>query len=1109
MSRWTLQDQYRREFETGVRARGETYVRNGRIQKLVRGTSSISARVRGSKVYRVELNWGRPFENAHLGVSCDCPFFEGGQFCKHIWSAFLMIDRTEDWGAIVPKRPLFQGPTGAADDWDGDEDYEEEDDDNEVVRSRITRGVWPTRPDDWSTRLDRIRQRNTLSLPTPSPRKFRDAFYVINRARSQERRALVIDFWSAEVSHDGQPGTRKPNKIATEDIIQYRDSADRELLRLLVGFAGQADNFNNAYWYGYARARYSSCTLPAETQSLILPRLLSTGRVFLGDGPDGSPQVWEPIVLGSESEYRLALRVDKVKGAYVLRGDLVGPAGQRFSEKVISLWTEDGWFLAGHQLGRAGSTWSTSWIEALREKDGIWVPLRDGHRLVHTLLKDPHSPELDLPQELRWSTVTSAPRPLARFHQRESEAKHVCLTLLHDYEGNRVESFDPALRLFDPEKRRIFNRDFVLENISRELALSLGASEPPVRLRSEVSLTVHRSDFPRLASGLLDRDWEVVAEGKKIQKASTFELEVKSGTDWFDLKAAANYGGALVMLPELLASVRRGDHFVKLGDGTLGVLPEEWLSKLAPLTALGSHNDSEVRFQRHQAIFLDAWLADAKRVKRDRGFRSFQSKLRGLKEILPGEIPDSFVGDLRPYQREGLGWLEFLDKLGIGGILADDMGLGKTIQCLAFLARRHVSAPKSRKATLPSIVVVPKSLIFNWIEEAARFAPRLKVLNYTGSQRAKLRAAIGDHDLIVTTYQTLRLDIDTLREIEFDCAVLDEAHCIKNTSALMTKACHLLRARFRLAMTGTPIENSIGDLFSLMEFTTPGLLGNGAKLQISRAGQLTALDSRALEPIARALKPLVLKRTKEKVLPELPPKMEQTLYCELSPSERRRYDELRIYYQRSLTKKIQKDGFAKSKIQVLEALLRLRQASCHPGLIDPRLAKTRSSKVDLLIEQLKERIEAGHKALVFSQFTKLLAVVRDQLDAFKIPYEYLDGKTGDRKKIVDRFQTDGGRKIFLISLKAGGVGLNLTAADYVFLLDPWWNPSAEMQAIDRTHRIGQTRKVIAYKLIAKDTVEEKILDLQKKKRGLANALISERTSSLGKVSFEELQALLS
>ena len=376
---------------------------------------------------------------------------------------------------------------------------------------------------------------------------------------------------------------------------------------------------------------------------------------------------------------------------------------------------------------------------------------------------------------------------------------------------------------------------------------------------------------------------------------------------------------------------------------------------------------------------------------------------------------------------------------------------------------------------------------------------------YHGAGRDDVLERVGEWDLVLTTYATMRRDAAVLAAMPFDYVVLDEAQAVKNAATASSKATRALNGRHRLALSGTPVENQLGDLWSLFEFLNPGLLGS---LQHGLLARARKGDAGALDALRRGLRPFILRRTKAQVAPELPARNEDTMLCELEPAERRLYNQLRDHYRQLVIGLVERQGLQRSRFQILEALLRLRQAACHPGLIDPRKHTGSSAKLDALIERLDEARAEGHKALVFSQFTSLLAFVRAELDARAVPYEYLDGHTRDRERRVARFQEDAACPIFLVSLKAGGLGLNLTAADYVFLLDPWWNPAVEAQAIDRAHRIGQQRPVFAYRLISADTVEEHIVELQARKRQLADAIITADNSGLAGLTREDLELLL-
>jgi SNF2 family DNA or RNA helicase len=559
-------------------------------------------------------------------------------------------------------------------------------------------------------------------------------------------------------------------------------------------------------------------------------------------------------------------------------------------------------------------------------------------------------------------------------------------------------------------------------------------------------------------------------------------------------------------LPKLLSAIQHGEHTVRLDDGSLGIIPEEWLAKYRLLAGLGEVESDRLRFTRPQAGLLDLLLADEPEVRVDPVFERVRDELQEFAGVQPADPAPTFQGTLRDYQREGLGWLRFLQRFGLGGCLADDMGLGKTIQVLALLdSRRKQRGDEADSTQSSSLVVVPRSLVFHWREEAARFAPHLKVLEHSGAGRRHPGEHFGAYDLVITTYGTLTRDALHFKNVRFDYCILDEAQAIKNAGTLSAKAARLIHAEHRLALSGTPVQNHLGELWSLFEFLNPGMLGGAAVF--GAVGRNPDVATRGV--LARALRPFILRRTKAQVAKELPPKTEQTIFCDLESKERKRYAELRDYYRSRLLRNGAAEGSGQFQFQVLEALLRLRQAACHPGLIDKEKLDEPSAKVDTLLAQIDQVLEENHKALVFSQFTSLLAIVRRRLDRLEIPYVYLDGRTRDRQARVEQFQNDPNMKLFLISLKAGGLGLNLHAAEYVYLLDPWWNPAVEAQAIDRAHRIGQTRQVFAYRVISRDTVEEKVLELQQSKRDLADAIISADNSLLHNLTRDDLELLLS
>ena len=473
-----------------------------------------------------------------------------------------------------------------------------------------------------------------------------------------------------------------------------------------------------------------------------------------------------------------------------------------------------------------------------------------------------------------------------------------------------------------------------------------------------------------------------------------------------------------------------------------------------------------------------------------RGGEALREMGRKLKEIggLPRRAPPAdFAAELRAYQADGLSWLSFLRDVGLGGILADDMGLGKTVQALALIAAEKSEGRLDR----PALVIAPTSLMANWRLEAEKFAPNLKVLTLHGLDRKERFAAIGVSDLVLTTYPLIGRDKDVLKAESWSLLFLDEAQTVKNPDAATTRLIRELTARQRFALTGTPLENHLGELWSLFNVVSPGFLGDRAwfshafRTPIEKRG-----DTERARHLARRVKPFLLRRTKNQVASELPPKTEIVERIEMEREQRDIYESIRLAMHAKVRAAIAAKGLNRSRIVVLDALLKIRQACCDPRLLKlpaKHVAKAKSAKLERLDELLDELIDEDRRILIFSQFTSMLDLIRPRLDAKKLGYSLLTGDTRDRPKEIQAFQS-GEKKIFLISLKAGGVGLNLTAADTVILYDPWWNPAVEEQAIDRAHRIGQDKPVFVHKLVIAATIEEKMEEMKARKRQLAESL---------------------
>ncbi|TDH25267.1 DEAD/DEAH box helicase [Segetibacter sp. 3557_3] len=589
-------------------------------------------------------------------------------------------------------------------------------------------------------------------------------------------------------------------------------------------------------------------------------------------------------------------------------------------------------------------------------------------------------------------------------------------------------------------------------------------------------------------------------------KPST-KIYISSHTDWFDAKVEIHFGEQKITVADVKKALANKQQFVQLQDGSLGILPEEWIKKYALLFRVGEGKAEKMKLSRYHFSVIEE-LYEA----RDEEELFFQleeryDKLKEFSKIEPIEAPAHLKPILRPYQESGFHWLNYLSEVKWGGILADDMGLGKTIQALSFLHHlRHTNH------SLKALVVCPTTLMYNWENEIKKFTPTLTYYIHHGGARTRDTVKDPAVDVIITTYGTLRSDIKVFVDVEFDYIILDESQAIKNPSSKVTKAASLLRAKNRLCLSGTPLQNNTFDVFAQMNFLNPGMLGSMEFFKQEFAVPIDKFgEQEQKEHLRKLLYPFILRRTKEQVAKDLPDKTEMILFCEMGDEQRKIYDAYRNDFRDKILGVVEQQGISKSQLTILQGLMKLRQICDSPAIMkEQEKFPNVSIKLDELVREITENI-SNHKALVFSQFLGMLALIRERLEEMGIKYEYFDGSTTapDREKAIQSFQNDDSCRVFLISLKAGGVGLNLTAADYVYIVDPWWNPAVEQQAIDRTHRIGQTKNIFAYRMICKDTVEDKILKLQDKKRALAADLITDDSGFVKNLTREDLEYLFS
>jgi superfamily II DNA or RNA helicase len=982
--------------------------------------------------------------------------------------------------------------------------------------------------------------------------------YVLDLQRSSVLQEAVLAI-RYDGANDGSAKSLKRATITSSEVAHLSDELDRTICAMLIGAADPArvSSYNDLSRRSSANSFWK---LESNLYSAVLPLLARSGRFFFAFDDETAH---EPLVADESSPsspWRLGVRICQnlppqgaktpVPPEHILKvGFSRGGKWIDAGSGAVYLATRPALLIDSGVLRCVQDGGARYLFEALRSS----VPPKIGREEFAVLLKE--IGERGLKIDIDWDDSFGV--------ARRTDVKPQGIVLLRPPPGGKASldsglitaevqfAYDTAIvghaeyrghitpPAPDGQVNEVIRRDFEAEAALIANLVSLGIRPAEGPGAGMAPALVSRDELIAAVAVLVRDGWKVLGGEFVQRRPGNFSIKVTSGIDWFSLKGNVEFGSETVDVASLLAMLKRGERTVVLGDGTTGVLPEDWIEKNCPWLRLGEavkddQGADEVRFAASQLGVIDALLTQMPEASFDANVAAARKRLDGFRGIKPLKEPAAFRGTLRDYQRDGLGWLGFLRDFAFGGILADDMGLGKTVQLLA-----HIQQCRSEKkrSTKPWLIVAPKSLVFNWAREAARFTPKLRTIEYTGPARSQLLDEIPACDLVLTTYANMRSDAPELHAIKWEYVVLDEAQAIKNAESLVAKAARIVgaAAERRLAMTGTPIENSLEDLWSIMEFLNPGMLGSATAFREVSKLQRTTQDGSDVGLIRRAVRPFILRRTKDVVAKELPSRIEQTITCELGAGQKKLYQSVLKHYRETLLGKggkVESDGLSRSRIHVLEALLRLRQVACHPSLFEAKpiatakergnragkdAAESASGKIEAMLELLDEILAERHKILIFSQFTSLLAIVLDAIKRRKVSHEYLDGQTSakDRAAAVDRFQSDSPNspRVFVVSLKAGGVGLNLTAADYVFLLDPWWNPAVEAQAIDRAHRIGQTRKVVAYRFISSGTVEERIQELQATKRELANSIMSEDGTASGgplaSLTRDELDWLLS
>ena len=751
-------------------------------------------------------------------------------------------------------------------------------------------------------------------------------------------------------------------------------------------------------------------------------------------------------------------------------------------------------FLCGNEVKVSASEW------------------REYLRLNLLPLSEQHKVEFDesMVREVRGA------KPVARVHLQE-RGDYLMFIPVFIYNGHESRYGEKeTLILADGDMLTVIHRNKREEDEFVERLTSLHSNflrkESPFSLNLKGAEVLRNNWFFLFIDAMRER--EVPVTGFDVLRNFRFNtakprtrIRIGSGMDWFDADVEVTFGEQAVAISEIKRALGNKQQYVHLDDGTLGILPEEWIKKYSLLFRVGDGSKDKLRLSKFHLSVIDELYDARDETEVMIRLEEKYERLRGFKRIREVDPPERLEQVLRPYQVAGYHWLNYLSEVGWGGILADDMGLGKTVQALSFL-----QSFKDRNGRLTALVVCPTTLMFNWENEIRKFTPGLRHIIHHGGERGRNKSVFEGYDVVITTYGTLRSDIRMLVDIPFDYVILDESQAIKNPHSKVTKAASVLQASNRLCMSGTPLQNNTFDIYAQMNFLNPGMLGS---VEFFRNEFATPIDKfgekEQKDHLRRLLYPFILRRTKEQVARDLPEKTETILFCEMEEEQRKIYESFRNDYRSKILGLISEQGIDKSQLTILQGLMKLRQICDSPAIMnEPEKYPNVSIKLDEISREIMENI-GDHKALVFSQYLGMLGLIRERLTELGVAFEYFDGSTSaqDREKAIRNFQDNEQVRVFLISLKAGGVGLNLTAADYVYIVDPWWNPAVEQQAIDRTHRIGQTKNIFAYRMICRDTIEDKILQLQEKKRALAKDLIADETSFVKKLTREDVEYLCS
>ncbi|RLD16674.1 hypothetical protein DRI50_01255 [candidate division KSB1 bacterium] len=1045
------EESIRRSVPDIIFRRGKMYAHSDRVKILRKGANfDVEAEVLGTRKYFVRLFMNK-FNT--LTASCTCPYFEEYGLCKHIVATILVAN-----------------------------EYDEEID---------------FKKNSWKSILDYIEKEKQYSQ------------------KSSKKLAFTLEFdddsWSITptafyIKKDGSLGRKmalNSNELRSGAVIALSDE--------LVAAKALLNNKDISYYYFSYQNRFS----PGENIGHIISLL--THSIIFSEREEKITFYPNPL----SAQFVLSERKDEFHLSFQLKDEQKNKVFT-LTKKFYLLTTAPVYLYSNKIIYPVKESIPKSLILPFTSAKGsLIVPKSELEKFFKTVYAQIVSAgvPIQLPENFRQDIFNHLVKK-AIYLSEQDEILQIDVKFFYGSQNDSTQIYEVnGLRprsseiIYSKNKIYLIARQKKLEealiNFLLENRLKMNETDDVLVLKSRTNPFDWLFDnLPKIA----EHGFEIYGEDQltklKVRRSTPKIIsKVSSESDWFDLNIDIDFDGLRVSYFELAKSIKKGKKFIQLHDGSAVRLDKEVLDKLGLISHFAQKvsGKNTLRMSKTQALLVNEIIKSSKKASTDKAFKKQLKKFEAFHKIKSVPIPKHFTGKLRPYQKAGLDWLCFLNEFGFGGCLADDMGLGKTVQALSLLQREKERSNKK----LLNLIVAPTSVLPNWELEAKRFTPQLKVLIHYGNDRTKSATDFEPYDIVVTSYALLRRDYSLFKEISFHYIILDESQKIKNPHSQTAQVARMLKGKHRLVMTGTPIENNLSELWSQFQFLNPGMLGSLKSFTAYYGNAIEKHgDQEKAEQLRRLIYPFILRRTKETVAKELPPKTETIIFCEMDKHQASVYRKWRDYYRALILNQIEDQGINRSRMKVLEGLTKLRQISIHPLMVEKEY-KNSSGKFETLWNILEDLFSENHKVLVFSQFVKALTLVRQQLDSQKIKYAYLDGSSKKRQEIIDQFQNNEDQKIFLISLKAGGLGLNLTSADYVIHLDPWWNPAVENQATDRAYRIGQTQNVFVYKMITKDSVEEKILALQEKKKKLADTFISTESAFFKNLDKKDIEVLFS